>query len=788
MELLAPAGNMEGFKAVLAQKPDVIYLGAGDLNARSAQAQLALDDLPELVQNAARQGVKIYFTLNILLKDEEISRAQELASIAHKAGVYAFIVQDKGLMLKLKEEFPDIRLHASTQCSVGTKEQILELNSLDVERIVLARELSLSEIRELTDYAHNLGIQIEVFTHGATCMSVSGQCHMSYCIGGRSANRGECAQPCRKRYRIHQGKNLFRDFTAALSPKDLSYFPYLKELAQVGVDALKIEGRLRNPEYQSQVTAIFKTALEEVKKDIPDHNIFTKERQRNLEIAFNRGGGFQSSFLMDHRDAHFLSAKEVGHRGLYLGKLKQVRARQGSLIYLPDDPHYLPAEASQISLKNEEGITVATAPVGVVQKEKGGILLKGFHPKILSSLYPPLTVWQQKQASVPEEAIREKADANKLPLHVQLTKASRDYCLLLKTEKKEIIFSSAELASPPATIASALEVERIEQQLAKLGNTPYELASFQTDLAAEELPAWRISDLNAFRRAAIEKLMDAPESVVKTKQNNITKVDEAPLQITKSEIDKMIYLPNYQYSDELETLQGKKAELFVFPLEELILRLQIDEGLTKLRASLGEAKLGAYLAPVNAWSSEFDQSDALRRLTDAGLFALVSSTSGTREMLQALDLDLELFLWQGGQVSNLKTFHFFAHRGYYGLMISPELNYFEQVKLVEETKGCSCRPILMRQAHLESMFTRFCPIGYSRGKSCSLCRKNKGYQLEDEDGRIFPLTPKLNADCSLQIWHSQEFIQEPVDDCILAYTFLQENERQIRNILDLDCK
>lgn len=156
MEVLAPVGSKEGFQAVLKQKPDVIYLGAGDMNARSSEAQLSLEDLPQLVADARKQGVKIYFTLNILVKDSEFARALEIADLARQAGVSAFIVQDKGLMRLLHEHFPDIVLHASTQCSVGTRKQIRELLALHVRRVVLARELSLDEIRDLSDYALSL--------------------------------------------------------------------------------------------------------------------------------------------------------------------------------------------------------------------------------------------------------------------------------------------------------------------------------------------------------------------------------------------------------------------------------------------------------------------------------------------------------------------------------------------------------------------------------------------------------------------------------------------------------
>lgn len=835
MEVLAPVGTKEGFQAVLKQKPDVIYFGAGDMNARSSEAQLPLEELPQLVAEARKQGVKIYFTLNILMKDSEFARALEIASFARQAGVAAFIVQDKGLMRLLYEHFPDIVLHASTQCSVGTREQIRELLALHVRRVVLARELSLEEIRDLSDYAHALGIEVEVFTHGATCMSVSGQCHMSFCIGGRSANRGCCAQPCRKSYSLLRDGKAVRERAAWLSPKDLSYFPYLKELAAIPVDALKIEGRLRSSEYQAQVTAIIKTALEEITKDLPDRDIFTHDRQRNLEIAFNRGGSFQAAFLKKQRSADFLSPERVNHWGYFLGEVRRIKAPQGVLLYRPRENTYLPAAGSQISLKNEAGKTVASAPVGVVQRSsaapKAGkspgaeIELRGFHPRILASLHLPLTVWQQKQPDVPEEAQRRDA---RMPLSLHLSKKGSAFILRLKSSDKELSFSSEELSSAPEETPGTLTLSRIEEQLAKLGDSPYVLSHFSTDLAPEEAPHWRISAINAFRRAALEKFLQVPETPSETSANpphasgktlampalkvetmqreastqqtpaatpqDSGKAPEESLKVPgvhfpgsslsfstaktrPTPIKRILNFPNYQAGASLQGLSGKEDELIVLPLEELYLCAGKAEtgGLKHVRKDLGDSRLGAYLSPLGAWSCPGSPGEAISALAGQGLTALVSSTSGTAELKEELGLDLDLFLWQGGQVTNSKSYAYFAERGYRGVMLSPELTLQEQSDLAARFHDSPTRPIILCQGPLEAMFTRFCPIGFSQ--ACGLCRKGASYQLQDEEGRHFPLTPKLNADCSLQIWDSRSLLQQPSLDCIRAYIFLKDGRQ-----------
>lgn len=778
MELLAPVGTKEGFQAVLEQRPDVIYLGAGDMNARSSEAQLPVEELADLVSQAKKVGVKIYFTLNILFKDGELSQALDLADQARRAGVNALIVQDKGLMRLLNERFPDLALHASTQCSVGTREQIRELLNFQIRRVVLARELSLEQIRDLTTYAHSLGIEVEVFTHGATCMSVSGQCHMSFCIGGRSANRGACAQPCRKSYTLLCDGKPVRDDAAWLSPKDLSYFPYLRALAEIPVDALKIEGRLRSSEYQAQVTAIFKRALAEIKKGRSDREIITPERKRNLEIAFNRGGAFQAAFLTKHRSEEFLSPYKVTHWGYPLGKVLEIRADQGILRYRPEEKEYLPAEGSQISLKSPSGKTVATAPVGIIRRrpgpvkagqETGGeVELMGFHPRILRSLRLPLTVWQQKQKMVPEQAFRQE---EKKPLSLHLTKRGEAYQLTLKSDGKELYFSSDELSSPPEETDRRISLSRIRQQMAKLGNTPYTLTRFSTDLSEEEAPHWHISGINAFRRAALEKLTGFSQGLLsESDTNNTQQAPPIPFfakRIRPTSIKKILNLPNFQAGDSLEGHEDREDELIVFPLEELYLSAKKEPGLKALRKDLGKSRLGAYLSPIQAWSSAESVDQALLFLADQGLSALVSPTSGAAERLEELGLDLELFLWQGGQVTNSKSFEYFCERGYHGVMISPELPIQDQWELAERFHDSPTRPILFGSGPLEAMFSRFCPVGFAN-PACRRCRKGSHYQLMDGEGRVFSLTPKRYADCSLQIWDSRILRQNPPGTYIRA--------------------
>ena len=354
------------------------------------------------------------------------------------------------------------------------------------------------------------------------------------------------------------------------------------------------------------------------------------------------------------------------------------------------------------------------------------------------------------------------------------------------------------------------------------------LSHFSTDLAPEEAPHWRISAINAFRRAALEKFLQVPETPSETSANpphasgktlampalkvetmqreastqqtpaatpqDSGKAPEESLKVPgvhfpgsslsfstaktrPTPIKRILNFPNYQAGASLQGLSGKEDELIVLPLEELYLCAGKAEtgGLKHVRKDLGDARLGAYLSPLGAWSCPGSPGEAISALARQGLTALVSSTSGTAELKEELGLDLDLFLWQGGQVTNSKSYAYFAERGYCGIMLSPELTLQEQSDLAERFQDSPTRPIILCQGPLEAMFTRFCPIGFSQ--ACGLCRKGASYQLQDEEGRYFPLTPKLNADCSLQIWDSRSLLQQPSFDCIRAYTFLKDGRQ-----------
>ena len=274
-ELLSPAGGQEALIAAVQSGADAVYMGFGAFNARRSARNFSDEEFRAAVAYCHLRGVKVYLTLNTLVTDRELPTLAETARTASECGVDAILVQDWGVLAALKRIIPDVPLHASTQMSLHTLSGAAEAARLGMTRAVLARELSRDEIAEI---CRKSPIEIETFVHGALCMCYSGQCEMSAVIGRRSGNRGACAQPCRLPYGFHG-----RADAHPLSLKDANLAPFVPEMEDMGVACLKIEGRMKRPEYVAAVTEIYARLLRE-------HRRATKDEQKKLALAFSRDG------------------------------------------------------------------------------------------------------------------------------------------------------------------------------------------------------------------------------------------------------------------------------------------------------------------------------------------------------------------------------------------------------------------------------------------------------------------------------------------------------------------
>lgn len=292
IELLAPVGDFEMLKASIQNGANAVYLGASSFSARAGAKNFNLTELEEVINYARLRGVDVHLTLNTLIKNDEFNDALEIAKRAYELGVSAIIVQDFGLCSFLLKYLPDLPIHASTQMSIHNLEGAKVLEDLGFRRAVLARELSINEIEFIRN---NTKIELETFIHGALCISYSGQCLLSSMIGGRSGNRGKCAQSCRLPYElVDKEKNKCLDKGYILSPKDLCGLDYIPDLINIGVSSLKIEGRLKSPEYVATVTRIYRKYIDLALSS--NEYIVEEQDKKDLMQAFNRGGFSNRTF------------------------------------------------------------------------------------------------------------------------------------------------------------------------------------------------------------------------------------------------------------------------------------------------------------------------------------------------------------------------------------------------------------------------------------------------------------------------------------------------------------
>ncbi len=327
-ELLAPAGDLACLHAAVCAGADAVYLGLDEFNARRNAGNFTIETLQAACEYAHVRGVAIYVTMNIEVLPSEIGRALDYASQAWNAGADAFIVQDIGLACEMRRALPEAPIHISTQMNTHNAAGVVAGAHLGASRITLARELSLAEIAELAALAGELGMEVECFAHGALCVCYSGQCLMSSMIGGRSANRGLCAQACRLPYELHRaGRDdpLSAEGEHLLSPRDLCTIDLLGDLSAAGVASLKIEGRMKSPDYVYAVTSVYREVLDAGQPA-------TDAQKARLAEAFSRG--FTTAYLEGRRGNDIMSYTRPNNRGVFAGRV--ARAEQGVAHIAPE--------------------------------------------------------------------------------------------------------------------------------------------------------------------------------------------------------------------------------------------------------------------------------------------------------------------------------------------------------------------------------------------------------------------------------------------------------------------
>ena len=468
MELLAPAGNRDNLIAAIQAGADAVYLGASLFSARAYAGNFTEEELTWALDYVHGYGGKVYLTVNTLLKDEELHDAINLCISAWNLGVDALIFQDPGLLYLLKELYPDIELHVSTQLSIHNSLQGEYFKEKGVERLILARELSLNEIKEMA----KVGLDLEVFVQGALCICYSGQCLMSSLIGGRSGNRGRCAQPCRLAYGLYKEEEKIKA-AHLLSPKDLSLLHELEQLKEAGVKSLKLEGRMRSASYVYQAVSSYRNAL--------DHGVVDDDKMKQ---AFNRQG-FTRGYLCKKGGEDLMATEAPGKGGLDLGL---VRGKKIQLLR---------------GLRLQDGIAT----------RKGGF-------RVEKILLQKKEVKEAKQGELVEIFPRDYEDGEMLKKNVDISLEEEIKEVLHRPfEKKEnidvdFIFKVGEAMElggikgdiVQAALKAPLSKERVLENLEKRGDSPIKLKPIIKEFEEGFVP---MKSLNALRREVIEAKLQA---------------------------------------------------------------------------------------------------------------------------------------------------------------------------------------------------------------------------------------------------------------------------------------
>lgn len=537
IELLSPVGDIDCLKAAVQNGANAVYLGADMFSARASAKNFTLDELKNAITYCKLRGVQVHLTLNTLIKDNEISSAFELAKKAYEFGIDAIIVQDLGLAKLLINSFPDLDIHASTQMSVHNLQGALQLQELGFKRVVLSRELSIEEIEYI---CQNTNVEIECFIHGALCISYSGQCLFSSMIGGRSGNRGKCAQGCRLPYELLENDSKLLDKGYLLSPRDLCGLEFIPRLINCGVTSLKIEGRMKNPEYVATVTKIYRKYID-LASSKKDYYIDEKDKKVLMQV-FNRGN-FSTGHLNQHSNRDLIFKEKPNNMGLFLGHIAKYNPSKGLITLALTEPLEI---GDTISVEKETG----TYTISELMKNNSNIKkaetndfvtfgrMKG-KIKVGDKIYK-MTSKQLTESALSsfENNIQlrqiplncEIKIQKNLPLSIHVSSA----CDLELYRKLDIYCEIDEL--PQEAIKHPLEKEKIISQISKTSNTPYVFKNIKVKLDDNTfLP--NIKSINELRRTALDLVENfAKSKITRTSYVTIPEIKHTSFKEEKKQI------------------------------------------------------------------------------------------------------------------------------------------------------------------------------------------------------------------------------------------------------------
>ena len=739
MELLAPAGTMENFMAALESGADAIYLGGKVFNARAHAANFGIDELREAVRLAHILDVSVYVTVNILIGDTELKDLEQYIKDLDSIGVDAIIVQDLAVAEIAKRVAPNIHLHGSTQMTAATLDAVRFYESLGFTRVVLARELSLKEIQHICKHCK---AEIEVFVHGALCVCYSGQCLMSSFIGGRSGNRGACAQPCRLPYELLDSKGasvLPKHEAYLLSPKDLNYSEHMNELVAAGVTSFKVEGRMKKVSYVRQVIGTYREILDEAS--------IHENQRKALASGFNRG--FSTAYLEDTVGRQMMTVVAPNHQGkpigesytkkgeVYLsltepieqGSLVKILQSNGSVTYYTVDDEWTCVSDTLYKGRPAEGLAVGQLYLVSTPKNTKTRGLQEFTRKYDMSVY--LSVGSNGETN-----------------YTELT-AILDSGLSVTVTNEYV---------PAIANKVPTSLEKVTEQLGRLGNTLFRLS--YVDIPDGPY-MWPASVLNALRRDAVTALETAL----------ITHHVESwqALQVT-GDVDydfkaqhELSYDTCPMISARVDEIEGVKAAIsggaqkIVFGGDRLSrtpYALSIYDEVARLCAQ--SDVICTFATPRVVKDDEVEAyKHTLEAIVQAHPDSISIHVPQALLWLRELGYTGAIEADTGLNIFNTPTLHFWEQLHISCVNPSQELT----LKQITELAKHSHVPIeTMIHGYTEMMISEYCAIasfvGTGSKVNCPMPCVKESYSLKDRKGEIFPI--RTDPYCRMHIMNSHE--------------------------------
>lgn len=776
IELLAPAGNLEALKAAVEGGADAVYLGGTKYNARAFAENFNEDNLIEAIRYAHIRGVKVYVTVNVLIKDEEIADALNYIQYLYNNDTDGIIVQDIGLLYLIKKILPDFSVHCSTQMTIHSSDGVNYLKQLGADRFVLARELSLREIEAIKN---ETGAELEIFVHGALCVCYSGQCLMSSMIGGRSGNRGRCAQPCRKKYILKDlDKEIEIEYLKSrylLSTKDLNTYENLYEIMKSGVYSLKIEGRMKKPEYVAIVVKNYRDAIDFIKNNKKTYE--DKNALIELESAFNRG--FTKGFLFNEISSEIVNIDRPDNRGVYIGK---VLWQKGNNIGIKVENDCL-NEGDGIEILLEKGKSIGTKVSKIIVNRSGSplnniddIIVIRLRRKVNSGSI----VYKTYDKSLDEKVSRLYFYKNKkkvvINCKITIRNNQRPNIIVWDDENNKVFYESIHTVVLAEKVS--LSAERIKEQLRKTGDTPYVLDSIEVIMDKDcFLP---MSVINEMRR----------ESLIAMDAARACKNNRSPIEVNE-------YSNEYGLDSTYERQNksgNKKANSYTAALWSIenvkaALSAGVDSiyygGSDNIKEVVYSCKkrntLIFYLLPNIIKDIEKDKYQKIIEENDFDGIVIsnigqLSYAKVNREMQARGNYTLNLF--------NKISFQIARKLGLETICPSIELN-MKQLKLM--AKNYADVMEVMVYGQLPVMTMEYCPV--SLISECSECQRKKSFALIDEKGESFPIfcnnykTHILNCHILYMAEEMNKIIQTGINRVRLD--FYKEKPEMVTSIINL---